>query len=83
MWACMVASNIDWRGEGSMYVKEKKGRLCYNCEEPDHISRKCHNSQREKSQTPSKERKPPKKFWCALHKDDKKKTCSSKNCVEL
>ena len=77
-WACMVASNIGWRGEGSMYVQGKKGRLFYNCGELGHTSRNCPNSKRKKCQTPSKECKLPKikKFWCALHKDYKKKNCS-------
>ena len=78
-WACMPASNIGWRGEGSMYVQGKKGRLFYNCGELGHTSRNCPNSKRKKCQTPSKECKLPKikKFWCALHKDDKKKNFSS------
>ena len=75
----MPASNIGWRGEGSMYVQGKKGRLFYNCGELGHTSRNCPNSKRKKCQTPSKECKLPKikKFWCALHKDDKKKNFSS------
>ena len=54
-------------------------KQCFRCGEKGHIQPNC----------PKTPKKPPrknpvvKKFWCALHKDDKSRKCFSDSCREL
>ena len=54
---------------------------CRKCHKLGHKERFCPN----KVKDPKKPRPAPKvkKFWCALHRDDRSKGCSSVNCTEL
>ena len=57
---------------------------CYTCGETGHISKFCPNKKPSGGGS-SKYRAPlkVKKFFCALHKDDKSKRCDSNSCIDL
>ena len=70
-------------GGGSYFGEtEKKARTCYGCGEEGHIRFHC---PKKKSKDKLNQRRDPtvKKFWCALHKGDPSRRCSSDGCQEL
>ncbi len=85
-WACMVSSEVGRRGDSSHYVNEQSGtgKECVGCGDSGHIRRNCPKN-KNNDRDSSKPRKTPKvkKFWCALHKDDKSRKCSTDSCGDL
>ena len=92
IWECMVSTDIDNKhSKSSFLVHELTGgggdsseRKCYGCHEEGHIRRNC-PKQKNNNNDRNQPRKAPsvKKFWCALHKDEKSRKCSSQSCNEL
>ena len=58
------------------------GLKCFLCKKEGHKQRSCPNK-KEKEKKKSSKRPKVKKHWCAFHKDDPTKRCSSFNCQDL
>ena len=90
IWERMVSTtsprSADSHYVGDFEVPTGDERRCYSCGQVGHVIRSCptknSNSGGKKDNQPR--RQPTvKKFWCALHKGDKSRKCSSNSCIEL
>ena len=80
-WTCMISSETEVVEE-CQYNDLKDDRKCFGCGEKGHIGRDCPKTKSKK--VPQQRKKPDvKKYWCALHKDDKSRRCFSDSCREL
>ena len=87
-WACMVSSDDERTRSDSHYADEARSvvdRQCFGCGESGHIRRNCPKNKSNSKDVSSRPRKATKvkKYWCALHKDDKTKKCYSNSCADL
>ena len=64
---------------------EQRVKPCHGCGSTDHLVADCTNKKNQRNWKAKNTRRSPnvKKFWCALHKGDQKRRCSSDNCMEL
>ena len=63
-------------------------KKCYNCDEEGHIKRFCKKEKKKpdkEKQSRDRERKKPrvKKHWCAYHKEDPSRLCTSLACQDV
>ena len=63
-WSCMVASEVGWRGESSLYARGENtgaaGKQCFNCGDMGHISQNCPKRQKENHDRNTGGRRKPK-----------------------
>ena len=61
------------------------GVTCFKCGETGHKRKDCNKMRNKDGSGDNKKKKRPrfKKYWCALHKDDASKNCSSVSCQDL
>ena len=56
---------------------------CYLCGKEGHKERSCPQKKPDPKKKKPRKRPEVKKFWCAFHKEDPNKHCSSVNCADL
>ena len=88
IWECMVSTDIDNKHSKSSFhvndISTSDDRKCYGCGEDGHIRRNCPSKKSGDNNTQVSRKTPTvKKFWCALHKDDKSRKCNTQSCNDL
>jgi hypothetical protein len=87
-WSCMITPEMEsvdvFLASGGGGRSSSENKLCFGCGEPGHIKKFCPKEKSKPSGGFGKRASlKVKKFWCALHKEDKSRRCDSNSCIDL